>query len=73
VIGYTNVELSNGIGAGSFNNNEVISSITVETESNASAGSVEFTLAGVIVGDVISGVELEKEYGFLASVPAAYP
>ena len=73
VIGYTNVELSNGIGAGGFNNNEVISSITVETESNASAGSVEFTLAGVIVGDVISGVELEKEYGFLASVPAAYP
>ena len=73
VVGYTNAALVNGIGAGSFNTNEVISSITVETDSNAAAGSVEFTLAGVIVGDVISGVPLEKEYGFLADVPVASP
>ena len=73
VVGYTNAALINGIGAGNFNNNEVISSITVETDSNAAAGSVEFTMAGVIVGDIVSGVAVEKEYGFLADVPVASP
>jgi hypothetical protein len=73
VIGYTNVAFSNTSGAGNFLNSEVISSIGIETESNATAGSVEFTLAGIVVGDIVSGVAREKEYGFLADVPAAYP
>jgi len=73
VIGYTNVAFSNTSGAGNFLNNEVISSIGIETESNATTGSVEFTLAGIVVGDIVSGVAREKEYGFLADVPAAYP
>jgi len=73
VAGYTNALLTSSIGAGNFLNSEFISSIAVETDSNASAGSVEFTLGGMIVGDIVAGVSGEKEYGFLADVPAAYP
>lgn len=73
VVGYTNAALTNTVGAGNFLTSEFISSIAVETDSNAAAGSVEFTLAGIIVGDVVTGVAAEKEYGFLADVPAAYP
>jgi uncharacterized protein YjbI with pentapeptide repeats len=73
VIGYTNAVLTNTVGSGSFASNEIVTSIAVETDSNATAGSVEFTLSGMIVGDIVSGVSGEKEYGFLADVPAAYP
>jgi hypothetical protein len=73
VAGYTNAVLTSSFGAGNFLNSEFISSIAVETDSNASAGSVEFTLGGMIVGDIVAGVSGEKEYGFLADVPAAYP
>ena len=73
VVGYTNAVLVNTVGTGSFANNEIISSIAVETDSNATAGSVEFTLGGMIVGDIVSGVSGEKEYGFTADVPSAYP
>jgi hypothetical protein len=73
VAGYTNAVLTSSIGSGNFLNSEFISSIAVETDSNAAAGSVEFTLAGIIVGDIVAGVSREKEYGFLADVPAAYP
>ena len=73
VIGYTNISLTNTTGVGSFGNNEVISSIALETDSNATTNSIEFTLSGIIVGDIVSGVVQEKEYGFLADVPAAYP
>jgi uncharacterized protein YjbI with pentapeptide repeats len=73
VVGYTNAALTNTVGTGSFANNEIISSIALETDSSATAGSVEFTLAGIVVGDIVSGVTGEKEYGFLADVPVAYP
>jgi uncharacterized protein YjbI with pentapeptide repeats len=69
VVGYTNAVLTNTVGTGSFASNEIVSSIALETDSNATAGTVEFTLAGMIVGDSTG----EKEYGFLADVPAAYP
>jgi hypothetical protein len=73
VVGYTNAVLMNSVGSGSFASNEIVTSIAVETDSNATAGSVEFTLSGMIVGDIVSGVSGEKEYGFLADVPVAYP
>jgi hypothetical protein len=75
MIGYTNAELVNTIGTGSFASNEIITSIAIETESNASAGNVEFTLAGMIVGELSpsSGLMGEKEYGFEAEVPSSYP
>ena len=75
MVGYTNAGLINTIGNGSFANNEVITSIVIETESNASAGNVEFTLSSMIVGEISTsgGVGSEKEYGFEADVPAAYP
>jgi hypothetical protein len=75
MIGYTNAELVNTIGSGSFASNEIITSIAIETESNASAGNVEFTLASIIVGELSSssGLMGEKEYGFEAEVPSSYP
>jgi uncharacterized protein YjbI with pentapeptide repeats len=73
IIAHTNVALVNSVGSGSFGNNEVITNIAVETDSNASAGAVEFTLASVIVGEIASDVPSEKEYGFMALVPSAYP
>jgi uncharacterized protein YjbI with pentapeptide repeats len=75
MIGYTNAALVNTIGSGSFASNEIITSIAIETESNASAGNVEFTLASIIVGELSSssGLMGEKEYGFEAEVPSSYP
>jgi uncharacterized protein YjbI with pentapeptide repeats len=69
MIGYTNAALSNTTGNGSFASNEVILNIALETDSSAGAGTVDFTLSSVIIGDA-SG---EKEYGFEADVPTAYP
>ena len=69
IIGYTNAALANTIGTGSFANNEVIFNVALETDSSATAGTVDFTLSSIIVGDA-SG---EKEYGFEAAVPTAYP
>jgi hypothetical protein len=43
--------------------------VALETDIGAAAGTVEFTLSSVIIGDIIAG---EKEYGFEADVPAAY-
>jgi hypothetical protein len=48
---------------GSFTNSEIISSIAVESDNTAAAGSVEFTLSSIVVGE--SGGE--KEYGFSGS------
>jgi hypothetical protein len=76
IIGSTNTVLTySGVNSGSFANNEVITSIAVETESGTAAGSVEFTLASVVVGEVVSAtsVATQKEYGFSAAVPMAYP
>jgi hypothetical protein len=75
MIGYTNAALVNTIGSGSFASNEIITSIAIETESNAAAGNVEFTLASIIVGELSSssGLMGEKEYGFEAEVPSSYP
>jgi uncharacterized protein YjbI with pentapeptide repeats/uncharacterized protein YjdB len=75
MMGYTNAALVNTITSGSFANNEIITSIAIETESNTAAGNVEFTLASMIVGErsTTTGLTSEKEYGFEADVPAAYP
>jgi uncharacterized protein YjbI with pentapeptide repeats len=75
MIGYTNAELVNTIGTGAFANNEVITSIAIETASNAAAGNVEFTLASIVVGELstATGITSEKEYGFEADVPLALP
>jgi hypothetical protein len=76
LVGYTNAVLTySGTGSGSFANNEIITSLAVETESGASAGSVEFTLANVIVGELVGGstIPTEKEFGFSSNVPSAYP
>jgi len=67
--GYTNAALANTIGSGPFDSSEIILNIALETDSSAAEDSVEFTLASMIVGDD-SG---EKEYGFMADVPTAYP
>jgi hypothetical protein len=74
-VGYTNASLAYTIGSGAFANNEVITSIAVESDGNAAAGNVEFTLASIVVGErsKTSGVRTEKEYGFEAAVPDAYP
>jgi uncharacterized protein YjbI with pentapeptide repeats/uncharacterized protein YjdB len=74
MIGYTNAELVNTTGSGAFANNEIITSIAIETASNAAAGNVEFTLASIVVGELSTsgGITSEKEYGFEADVPAAY-
>jgi hypothetical protein len=73
MIGYTNKDLVISVGSGAFASNEVITNIALETDSGATAGSVEFTLASIIVGEIASGVPSEKEYGFMAEVPSAYP
>jgi hypothetical protein len=75
MIGYTNTALSYSIGSGAFANNEVIASIAIETESNAAAANVEFTLASITVGELSTSTKVtsEKEYGFEADVPVAYP
>ena len=76
MIGYTNAALTySGAGVGSFANNEVVTSISVETDSGATLGSVEFTLTSVVVGEISSTTSLvaEKEYGFSADVPSSYP
>ncbi len=70
IIGATNAELTySGVSSGSFASNEVISSITVETDNTAVASSIEFTLSSIIIGDT-SG---EKEHGFSAGVIDSYP
>ena len=69
MIGYTNAAMSNTANSGSFANNELILNVALETDISAAAGTVEFTLSSIIIGDIIAG---EKEYGFEADVPAAY-
>jgi hypothetical protein len=69
-IGATNAALTySNVGSGSFADGEVITSIAVETENNAAASNVEFTLSSVVVGEMNG----EKEYGFKAAVPETYP
>jgi hypothetical protein len=58
-----------GVSSGAFANNEGITSIALESDNTAAAGSVEFTLSNIVVGEV----GREKEYGFIADVPSAYP
>jgi hypothetical protein len=69
VIGFTNEGMTGSVGAGSFDSNEVILNIGLETSSSAATGTVEFTLASMVVGEATN----EKEYGFEADVPASYP
>ena len=52
------------VGTGSFANGEVITSIAIESDNTAAAGTVEFTLSSVVVGEASS----EKEYGLSAAV-----
>ena len=75
MIGYSNAALAYSVGSGTFSNNEVITSIAIETESNATASNVEFTLSSMIVGEQSTSGEIksEKEYGFEADVPVTYP
>jgi uncharacterized protein YjbI with pentapeptide repeats len=73
MIGYTNAALVYTSGSGTFANNEVITNIALETDFRDSLGSVEFTLASIIVGESVAGVASEKEYGFKAHVPTSYP
>jgi uncharacterized protein YjbI with pentapeptide repeats len=77
IIGFTNILLTNptggGSGGGSFADSEQIMNIALETTVNETIDSVEFTLANIIVGDSISGIASEKEYGFEAVVPTSYP
>jgi hypothetical protein len=68
VIGFTNEALIGSVGAGSFGSGEVILNIALETSSTAAVGTVDFTLASMIVGEETN----EKEYGFEADVPASY-
>lgn len=69
-IGTTNAELTySGVSSGAFANSEGITSIALESDNTAAAGSVEFTLSSIVVGEV----GREKEYGFSADVPSAYP
>jgi hypothetical protein len=75
-IGYTNAEMTySGSGSGSFADNEVITSIALETSDNLATGAAEFTLATITVGELLApSIQItEKEYGFSASVPTRYP
>ena len=76
-IGSTNAALTySGVSSGSFTNNEIITSIAVESDPGSATGSVEFTLASIVVGDIVTvttSVAREKEYGFSADVPVSYP
>jgi hypothetical protein len=75
VIGHTNAALAYTVGSGSFANTEGILNIALETDSNAAAGSVEFTLMSIVVGELstTTGATTEKEYGFQAAVLDSYP
>jgi len=76
IIGYTNAEMTySGSGSGSFADNEVITSLALETSDNLATGAVEFTLANILVGELVapSSQITEKEYGFSARVPTTYP
>ena len=70
MIGYTNAAMSNNTTTGSFANNELILNVALETDIGAAAGTVDFTLSSIVIGDIVAG---EKEYGFEADVPVAYP
>jgi hypothetical protein len=69
MIGYTNAVMSYNSTTGSFADNEYILNVALETEIGAASGTVDFTLASIVIGDANG----EKEYGFEAAVPAAYP
>ena len=75
VIGHTNAALAYTIGSGTFANNEGIVNIALETDTNAVADSVEFTLMSIVIGELstATGATSEKEYGFQAEVPSGYP
>jgi hypothetical protein len=63
-IGATNAALTySGVSNGSFADSEIISSIAIESDNTAAAGSVEFTLSRIVVGETGG----EKEYGFSGS------
>jgi hypothetical protein len=64
MIGATNAALTySGVSNGSFADSEIISSIAIESDNTAAAGSVEFTLSRIVVGETGG----EKEYGFSGS------
>ena len=75
VIGHTNAALAYTIGSGAFANTEGILNIALETDSNAAAGNVEFTLMSIVIGELstATGATTEREYGFQAAVLDSYP
>ena len=75
VIGHTNAALAYTIGSGAFANTEGITNIALETDSNAAAGNVDFTLMSIVVGELstTTGATTEREYGFQAAVLDSYP
>jgi uncharacterized protein YjbI with pentapeptide repeats len=75
VIGHTNAALAYTVGSGAFANTEGITNIALETDSNAAAGNVEFTLMSIVVGELstTTGATTEREYGFQAAVLDSYP
>jgi hypothetical protein len=68
VIDHTNQELtvssSGALTQGSFDNNEIITRIALETDSSASYDAVEFTMSCIVVGET-SG---EKEHWFQGAI-----
>ncbi len=75
IVGYQSAALAYTIGSGAFASSETITSIALESDTNASAGNVDFTLASMTVGELstTNSVVSEKEYGFEAAVPDTYP
>jgi hypothetical protein len=75
IVGYQSAALAYTIGSGAFASSETITSIALETDTNASAGNVDFTLASMTVGELstTNSAVSEKEYGFEAAVPDTYP
>lgn len=72
-VAHNNVALSqsevSGSAVGNFNSSEVIFAYSIGTNSTSAAGSVEFILSNVVVGEIENGGGgnniIEKEYGFI--------
>jgi uncharacterized protein YjbI with pentapeptide repeats/uncharacterized protein YjdB len=73
-INHTNALLGHINGSGNFASDEGITHIALESDTNASAANVEFTLSSMFVGELSdTNINSEKEYGFQAAVLDSYP
>jgi hypothetical protein len=73
-INHTNALLGHINGSGNFASDEGVTHIALESDSNASAANVEFTLSSMFVGELSdTNINSEKEYGFQAAVLDSYP